>query len=268
MERFDGVVFDVDGTLLRGTAAIPGAPAAVQRVRDAGASVVFVTNNPTRTPGSYVEKLAEAGIQASVDEVVTSGTTTAAFLQRNYHGEPAFVVGEDGLVSQVADAGIDVREDPTRARGVVASIDRGFTYDQLTDALRAFETDVDWFVGTDPDRTIPTTDGLVPGSGAIVESIAAVAERRPDVVLGKPHAFTRALVFERLGCDPGDVLVVGDRLDTDVAFGRRAGATTVLVQTGIDDYERPPPGDPESDRREADVVPDHVCSDVTSIFDR
>jgi|AntDeeMinimDraft_5_1070356.scaffolds.fasta_scaffold00018_4 4-nitrophenyl phosphatase len=256
MSQFEGVVFDVDGTLLRGKTAIPGAPAVVEAVRESGASVAFVTNNPTRTPASYVDKLADAGIAASTSEVVTSGSSTAAYLAREYPGDAAFVVGENGLAAQVADAGLDVVADPTAATGVVASIDREFTYDRLGEALRAFDAGVDWFVGTDPDRTIPTDTGLVPGSGAIVESVAAVAEERPEAVLGKPHPFTRELVFDRLGCDPADALVVGDRLDTDVAFGVGAGATTVLVETGVATRE---------DAETSDLRPDHVFADVDAV---
>jgi len=256
MGTFEGVVFDVDGTLLRGQTTIPGAAATVQAVRESGARVAFVTNNPTRTPASYVEKLDGAGVAATADEVVTSGSATAAFLASEHGGDAAFVVGEGGLRSQVADAGLPVVEEPAAADGVVASIDREFSYGRLTRALRAFEAGVDWFVGTDPDRTIPTDEGLVPGSGAVVESVAAVAERRPDAVLGKPHPFTRELVFDLLGCDPADALVVGDRLDTDVAFGGLAGARTVLVETGVAT---------RADAAASDVTPDHVFADVTAV---
>ncbi|NHN40378.1 HAD-IIA family hydrolase [Halorubellus sp. JP-L1] len=258
MPNFDGVVFDVDGTILRGTTPIPGAAETVRAVRESGARVAFVTNNPTRTPASYVEKLADAGVPAAAEEVVTSGSATAAFLASEHAGDAAFVVGERGLHEQVADAGLRVVSEPPAADGVVASIDREFTYDRLAGALRAFERGVDWFVGTDPDRTIPTDEGLVPGSGAVVESVAAVAERRPDAVLGKPHPFTRDLVFDRLGCDPADALVVGDRLDTDVAFGERAGATTVLVETGVAT---------RADAAASDVTPDHVFAAVTGVRD-
>ena len=258
MVELEGVVFDVDGTLVRGRTAIPGAVDAVRAVREAGARVAFVTNNPTRTPESYVGKLRAAGIDATTDEVVTSGTSTVGFLEAEHPGDAAFVVGEQGLASQLANADLDVVDDPTAADGVVASIDREFTYDRLTRALRAFDAGVEWFVGSDPDRTIPTDEGLVPGSGAIVESVAAVAERRPDAVLGKPHPFTQRLVFDRLDCDPGDALVVGDRLDTDVAFGADAGATTALVETGIAT---------RADADASDVAPDHVLADVTGVLD-
>jgi len=258
MPNFDGVVFDVDGTLVRGKRAIPGASEVLEAVRESGASVAFATNNPTRTPAAYVDKLAEAGVEAVASEVVTSGSATAAYLAAEHPGDAAFVVGEAGLASQVAEAGLPVVDDPTAADGVVASIDRAFTYDRLAAALRAFDAGVDWFVGSDPDRTIPTDDGVVPGSGAIVESVAAVADRRPDAVLGKPHGFTRDLVFERLGCDPADALVVGDRLDTDVAFGAGAGATTALVESGVAS---------RGDAERSDVTPEHVLADVTGVPD-
>lgn len=258
MGTYDGVVFDVDGTLLRGTTPIPGAAETVQTVRETGAAVGFVTNNPTRTPDSYVEKLDASGIDAEPREVVTSGSSTAAYLDDRHAGSAVFVVGEDSLRAQIDGGDVDVVSEPSAADGVVASIDRSFSYETLTDALIAFEDGEPWFVGTDPDRTIPTEDGLVPGSGGIVESVAAVVERRPDAVLGKPHPFTIDLVFDRLDCDPTRTLVVGDRLNTDIAFGDAAGATTVLVETGVTTGEA---------AEASDVQPDHVLTDVTQIVD-
>jgi 4-nitrophenyl phosphatase len=111
-------------------------------------------------------------------------------------------------------------------------------------------------IGTDPDRVIPAPERDIPGSGAIVNAVAGVAERDPDTVLGKPSEPARRLVLDRLGLPGEDCLVVGDRLDTDVEFGRRAGMTTVLVTTGITDRRRV---------ERSHVEPDHVIDSLAEL---
>jgi 4-nitrophenyl phosphatase len=251
----EGVVFDVDGTLVRGSEPIPGAAEAVAAVRDRGLSVALVSNNPVDPPPAYAERLAGAGIDVDPGEVVTSGMVTADRLAADYPDDPAFVVGERGLVDLLADRGVAVTDDPDAARVVVGSIDRSFTYDRLTAALRALSGDPPpTFVATDPDRTIPAADGPAPGSGAIVDAMASVAGRPPDRTMGKPGRPTREAAFATLGVAPARALVVGDRPDTDVAMGQRAGARTVLVASGV-------AGDPE----EVDPAPDHVLPSVADL---
>lgn len=258
MTRFDAVVLDVDGTVLRGGDPIPGAPAAVRALREAGLATLFVTNNPTRTAASYADRLVAAGIEATADEVLTAGEVTADYLADRHGDATLLVVGEDGLRAQLRERGLRLTTDPDAADVVVASIDREFHYDDLRDAFWALSGGDVPLVGTDPDRVVPAAERDVPGSGAIVNAVADVAEQAPEAVLGKPHPFTRDLVFGRLGCDPADVLVVGDRLDTDIALGVGAGATTVLVETGVATRE---------DVAGSDVTPDHVLADLAGVLD-
>ncbi|WP_439026247.1 HAD-IIA family hydrolase [Haloarchaeobius sp. DT45] len=233
MARFDGAILDVDGTVLRGTRAIPGAVGGVQALRDAGLSLVFFSNNPTKFPAAYAKRLTDAGVEASTAEVLTSGTVTAEYLARNHTHETFFVIGEDGLREQLRDLDLELTDDYTVADTVVASIDREFTYDDLKTALWALSDDSVGFVGTDPDRVVPAADHFIPGSGAIINAVADVAGREPEAVLGKPHAAAREAALVRLGVEPERCLVVGDRLDTDIALGENAGMTTVLVLSGV-----------------------------------
>jgi 4-nitrophenyl phosphatase len=112
------------------------------------------------------------------------------------------------------------------------------------------------FVGTDPDMVIPAAEGDIPGSGAVIHAIAGVAGRDPDIVLGKPSAPARELVLSTLGVDPRECLVVGDRLDTDIAFGVNAGMTTALVRTGVTD---------DADLATADIEPDYVLDSLADL---
>jgi 4-nitrophenyl phosphatase len=251
-----GAILDVDGTLVRGADTIPGATDAVATLRSAGVDIVCCSNNPTAASKAYAERLERAGFSFGPDEVVTSGVVTAEFLAREYPDEPTFVVGEAGLVDVLGDHGVSVTNDPDAAEVVVGSIDREFTYDRLATARRALEGAV--FVGTDPDPVIPGSDSLLPGSGAIIDALASVAGRRPDRMMGKPARPARRMALARLDIPPGDCLVVGDRLDTDVAMGNRAGATTALVTTGVTDREAVRDAD-------ADCRPDHVLDSIADV---
>ena len=252
---FEGAIIDLDGTVYRGGTALPGATRAIDRLHDRGIEVLFVSNNPTKPPDGYASDLASVGIDAGPGSVLTAGVVTREYLAESHAEDRIFLVGEDGLREQLA--GFALVDDPTAADVVVVSIDRAFTYDRLREAARAFRAGDPAFVGTDPDRLIPVSeDEFAPGSGAIIGAVAATVGRDPDPMLGKPSAETARAVTDRLDADPTDCVVVGDRLDTDIALGERAGMTTVLVRSGVTD---------EATLEASAVTPDHVLDHLGQI---
>ncbi|WP_049972376.1 HAD-IIA family hydrolase [Haladaptatus cibarius] len=232
MASYRGAIVDMDGTLVRGGNPLPGANEGIRALRENGIDLLLFSNNPTQPPERYVERLAAHGISIDEEQVLTSALVTAEFLEAEYGERDLFVVGETYLRDLLRERGFTVLEDPDAAELVVGSIDREFDYDELTRAFWALEDGAP-FVGTDPDVTIPAAERLVPGSGAIINAIAGVAGREPEHILGKPAPEAGAAALERLGVRAEDCLVVGDRLDTDIALGERIGATTVLVQSGV-----------------------------------
>ncbi|WP_440008320.1 HAD-IIA family hydrolase [Halomicrococcus sp. SG-WS-1] len=255
MATFRGAILDVDGTLVRGNDRIPGAREGVRVLRDAGADLLLCSNNPTRPAEYHADRLTAHGIDVAPGQVLTAATVTAEYLASEHPDGVPFVVGEPYLHDLLREYGFDPTDDPDAADVVVASIDREFDYDRLTRAFWALE-DGAAFVGTDPDRTIPTSDRLVPGSGAVVNAIAGVAGREPDRVLGKPSEETAATALERLGVAAERCLVVGDHLDTDVALGERLGMTTALVLSGVTT---------RADLDDATVRPDHVLDSLAEV---
>ncbi|WP_144797173.1 HAD-IIA family hydrolase [Halorubrum depositum] len=252
---FSGAVLDVDGTVVRGDDPIPGAPAGYRRLREAGIETLFVSNNPTKAPPAYVDRLGAAGYDVDVDSVFTAGTVTTRYLAERHADDDLLCIGDPGLLDQFAAAGLSTTDDVDAADALVASISRGFDYEDLCTALWTLERGVP-FIGTDPDVVIPAPERDVPGSGAVINAIAGVAEREPDVVLGKPSDTAIEMVRERLPYPPEECLVVGDRLNTDIALGERAGMTTVLVRSGVTDDDR---------LAAADVAPDYVLDDLGDI---
>lgn len=252
---FNGAVLDVDGTVVRGDDPIPGAPAGYRRLRSAGIDPLFVSNNPTAAPPAYVDRLGRAGYEVAADRVFTAGSVTTRYLRERHADDELLCIGEEGLVDQLADAGLATTDDVEAADALVASIDREFDYDDLCAALWTLDRGVP-FIGTDPDVVIPAPERDVPGSGAVIRAVAGVAGREPDVVLGKPSELAVEMVRERLPCPPEECLVVGDRVDTDIALGERAGMTTVLVRSGVDN---------DAELGEDGPAPDHVIDHLGQI---
>lgn len=250
-----GVVLDVDGTLIRGSEPIAGAVEAVETIRERDRKVAFVSNNPIRTREAYAERLAGHGFSLDSEELITAGTITAEYLAHEHAADELYVIGEEGLEIQLREAGLSLTDEYDRADALIASIDREFSYDDLTHALWALSGSTR-FIGTDPDRTIPTEDREVPGSGAIINAVAGVAGREPDVIMGKPAPSAVEALERTLGLDAADCLIVGDRLDTDIEMGERAGMTTALVRTGVTD---------ERTLAESEIEPDHVLDSVAEL---
>jgi len=230
---FRAAVLDVDGTVLRGDRLLPGADRGLAAIDAAGLRRLFVSNNPTKAPPAYADRLRTAGVDADPEEILTAGTVTADYLREHHAGESVFVVGESGLLELLEAVPVTVVEDAEAADVVVASIDRAFGYDDMAEAMTALRgTDVT-FLGTDPDVVIPAADRDVPGSGAVVNAVAGVAGRDPEAVLGKPHASAQRMILDRLDVPAADCLVVGDRLETDIDGALNVGCDAALVMTGV-----------------------------------
>ncbi|MXV62250.1 HAD-IIA family hydrolase [Natronorubrum sp. JWXQ-INN-674] len=255
MTDYEAAILDVDGTIVRGEELLPDVTDGLHALEDAGIARLLFSNNPTRGSGHYGEMLEPHGIDVDPEAVLTSATVSADYLARTHAGERVYLVGSDRLEAILEDAAVELAEEPEAADVVLGSFDTDFSYGSLWESLRALEGEVP-FYGTDPDTTIPVDDGQIPGSGAILAAMEAVAGREPDAILGKPSSIAATAAMDRLGTDPERTLVVGDRLNTDIALGDRAGMTTVLVLTGVTD---------RSDIDDADVQPDYVLDSLAEI---
>ncbi|RYG44700.1 HAD-IIA family hydrolase [bacterium] len=238
-------LFDLDGTLFRGSVAIPGAAEAVNALRARGAAIRFLTNNSTRTRDEFAAKLRGFGYVAEDREVYSTAAGTAFHL--NESGlKSAFVVGEIGLKATLAESGIAVVEEGP-ADAVVVGLARNFSYDMLKEAMERIRAGAA-FVATNPDKTYPVEGGgLIPGAGSIVAAVRACSGVEPFIV-GKPNPFLVRAAVAELRLNPEEVLVVGDRLDTDIEAGKAAGCPTWLVLSGVE------PALPDGQPGSADVT--------------
>ncbi|MFC7124971.1 HAD-IIA family hydrolase [Halovenus rubra] len=229
----DGAIIDLDGTVYRGGTVIPGAPEGVRTLRNAGLDTLFFSNNPVRDGTEYATHLSEMGIPTDPHEACSSGVVTTQYLREHHADDEILVIGAEGLREQLHGAKLHVTDDPEEADILLASWTPQFGYEDLQRALDAVN-DGGTFLGTDPDRTFPAEDGRhIPGSGSMIGSVAATLGRDPDAILGKPSETAQEFALSRLDTTAESCLIVGDRLNTDLAMGDRAGMTTVLTETGI-----------------------------------
>lgn len=241
MKRYPLYILDLDGTLFRGEEPTPGAVETVAKLRREGSLIRYLTNNSTQTRASYVAKLARLGFEAELGDITSSATGTAAYLCGAHpvtdHGLEGratlrvFVVGEPGLAETLADAGITVTDAGPEA--VVTGLCRSFGYDLMNRAMQFLLDPTVRFVATNRDATYPMEGGrIVPGAGAIIASLVTCSGREPEVI-GKPNPYLVELILREAGVDSSDALVVGDRIDTDMVAGQRAGCPVHLVLTGV-----------------------------------
>jgi glycerol 3-phosphatase-2 len=232
------VCFDLDGVIWRGDDPIPGAAAGVAKIRAAGLTVGFLSNNSSMTLGDVVAKLERAGVPASRDEVITSAVAAAALLAAELPKRARVLAcAGPGVVEALDEAGLVVVREPP-ASGVVVGFHRDFDYDELEHTARAVREGAR-FVATNLDATYPVPGGLIPGAGAIVAAVATAAGRQPEVA-GKPEPPMVALVQQRFG--PRGVMV-GDRPSTDGAMAAALGWPFALVLSGVTQAVAPPGGE-------------------------
>jgi 4-nitrophenyl phosphatase len=244
------LIIDMDGVLYRGTEVIPGTKGFMDFLREQGIGFVLATNNSTRTPQQFVDKLSRMGVTTHADEVLTSSLATVGYLASIAPpGARVFMVGQDGLRTALREAGFALVEQD--ADYVVAGMDFGICYERLAEAAMQIRAGAR-FIGTNPDRTFPSERGIVPGAGSLLAFLEAATSVAP-VIIGKPETNMMEQALGRMGAQKETTAVVGDRLETDILAGQRTGLLTILVLSGITD---------EALLAESEIQPDLTFDDV------
>jgi len=267
--RYDGLILDLDGVVWLGGQPIGGAAEAVARLRGHGTRVLFLTNDPGESRARQAARLAAAGIPASADEVITSGYAMGRYLasRPELAGRPALVCGPPALGEEIARAGIRAlpldqagqaghagqATQATQAGMVIVAGHEGFGYAELRAAIRAIAGGAALFA-TGRDPVVPTSDGPLPATGAVLAAVEA-ATGVTATVIGKPHPFIFGIARDALpGCE--HIAMVGDNLDADIAGARNAGLEAILVLTGAT---------AEPDLRRSPVRPDRVLASLAAL---
>jgi 4-nitrophenyl phosphatase len=228
-----GLICDMDGVLWRGNSPLPGLPELVSLLEDRSMEYVWVTNNSSRTPEEYVQKLAGMGIQTTAEHILTAAVATARHVADRHPGATVFAIGGNGVRAALLAEGLTYRGelDVNKVDVVVVGWDQQLTWQKLATATRLILGGAT-FIGTNPDRTFPLESSLAPGNGAQTAALEAATGIAP-LVIGKPAPPLYQQALARMGTAPDATLVIGDRLDTDILGGVRLGMPTALVLSGV-----------------------------------
>ena len=234
------ILFDLDGTIYLGDRVIEGAPNAVQRIRDAGIRVAFLTNKPLDSPEVYSAKLNGLGIPTSPEDIITSVSLTVSALAEYGLSQRVYVIGESYLKGCIEDAGHTEATEPSNTDVVVVSLDREMAYEKIHFAYQAITSGAH-VVATNPDILCPIEGGEIVDAGAWIAALEALLRREITTVMGKPSRRCAEFAMRQLGRDPHETLMVGDRRETDGRMAIEVGMRSALVLSGvtsIEDFDR------------------------------
>jgi HAD superfamily hydrolase (TIGR01450 family) len=261
-DELDGLLIDLDGVVWIGREPVSGSAETLRELLAAGKEIVFVTNNPTKPPVVYAERLRGMGVEVGPQRIVTAGMVAARLAAEAAGEGSAFVIGAEPLKEMVATeiaardsrhAVLDV-EHGGEAAVVVVSGHRGFGFDELLASKRALDAGAA-LVATSRDPTMPMPGGEWPGTGAVLAAVETASDRVAEIA-GKPEHHLFEIALEAIG-RPARVAMVGDRVSSDIAGGRDAGLTTVLVLSGTTGAEEAAAAEPR---------PDHVVADLAALL--
>lgn len=251
--KIKALILDMDGVLWRGDEAIGNLPEIFHTIEKRGWQVMLATNNATRSAVQFLKKLAGYGVTLEDWQVINSPVVTALYLEKLFPGGgPVYILGEEGVHSALNEKGFFHAEEDVLA--VVVGLDRQLSYDKLSRATLHIRSGKP-FIGTNPDKTYPMPEGLVPGAGAVIAVVETASDTKATI-MGKPMPEMYCACLERMRVNAEDVLVVGDRLETDIAAGQSLGCRTALVLSGVTTLEMAEEWQPK---------PDWIGSDLTTL---
>jgi 4-nitrophenyl phosphatase len=257
IENLRVLLIDGDGVLYRGNSPISGINRFFKVLAERDIAWGLITNNATKPPEHYVEKLGGYGIDSAVDQIFTSATVTADYMKHTYpQGTAVYVIGELGVQQALRDAGMTVysgeERPPEPVKAVISALDRTLTYMKLRIAtLLIRELDIP-LIATNPDKTFPAKEGIVPGAGATIAALEA-ATGRQAMVIGKPSPTMYKVAMEKLGGEIETTAMLGDRFDTDIAGALLLGLGTILVLSGVTT---------RAEAEASEIRPDLVLEDI------
>lgn len=277
-------VFDLDGTIYRGKILIPDVDNCIKSLIEDGKKVFYLTNNATKTQESFAKKINDLGIPCSKDQIITSAYVASRMLFEDYKIKSAFILGSAELMSYFSELGIIVLNQivPTdvlyadflhkdiTCDAVICAMDHTLTYAKIRTGMELINRGAE-FYATNADKTYPESSQIWPGAGMTVAALEACVGRPPKIVFGKPNTYGIDLLLKNLNNNSdgleyakSDLLIIGDRLETDIVQANNAGIDSVFVLTGINSREDVP-SHPKTDL-EKKLIPTHIYGEIKDLF--
>lgn len=251
LDRAKAYIIDMDGVIYRGSVCLPYVPEFLRELDSANIPYLMATNNSTKSPEEFADKLHGMGINLGAERILTSSVATRGMVEERFpEGTGVCVVGMKALHEAMFSDGY-FKPAGKDAQVVVSGGHFDLTYAELKDACLAIRAGAEWFA-TNGDTTFPSEEGIIPGSGAIIAALTAATSQSPTVV-GKPSTGMIDEALQSLGTTSAETVMLGDRLDTDILAGERAGLMTMLVMTGVTDL---------TELESIDIDPDIIVDDL------
>jgi HAD superfamily hydrolase (TIGR01450 family) len=231
----DVLLFDLDGVVYIGASVVSGARESILSALEQGARCVYVTNNASRPAHEVSVHLRQLGIPANDEDVITSSMAGASLVASFIDRGDVLAIGGPGVGEALRERGFNpVAKYSDSVVAVMQGYGPHVGWADLAEATFAVRAGLPW-VATNLDATFPSARGIAPGNGALVNVVAQTVGRRPDAIAGKPEPALLLEAINRTGAKRP--LMIGDRLDTDIAAGSRLGIPTLLVGTGVSTLE-------------------------------
>lgn len=243
MLHVDGFVFDLDGTVYLGDAALPGSVEGIAALRAQGKRTLFVSNKPLEPRQNYAAKLTRLGIPTTATDVITSAYVLGHHLAKHESSLRLYVIGETSLREELRSHGLTVLNefesqdpkeviDPTGIDAIVVAFDRTLDYRKLNTAYQALLNGARFFA-TNADKACPMPGGSIPDAGGTIAALEHMTGRKLELLAGKPSTLTMQVAIDELGLPAERIMMVGDRLETDIFMGQQAGMVTAVTLTGV-----------------------------------
>lgn len=232
VNEYDAFCFDLDGTIYVEDTLLLGVKDVISSLRDYNKKVLFISNTSIHTRETCKERLGKMGIEASVDEIITTTYMAARFFKQDIPNANVYVVGEHSLIEQLMNVSIRLTTNPVEATHVLVGLDRDFTYKKLSHAMKAVRNGAKIIV-TNPDIVCPVMDGYIADAFVLAQAIETASEKKIDTIIGKPSAYYSTAIMDLLNIPNEKCLIIGDRLETDISLGLNSGMKTCLVLTGV-----------------------------------
>ncbi len=257
LNNLKGLIIDMDGVLWHDSEPIGDLSKVFAKIDELGLKFILATNNSSRTVEEYHQKLSGFGVELKDWQIINSAQAVGIYLSDLYpEGCQIYVVGQPSLKKTLESYGLTVvSENELEAQVVVASMDFGLNYNKLKHATLLIRSGCD-FIGTNPDATFPTPEGLLPGSGAFIGALE-IASGKKARIIGKPEPLLYQMALKRLELKAEETLAVGDRLETDIAGAQAAGIHTAMVLSGVSTKEQAEKFNPQ---------PEFIVRDLTALF--
>jgi len=232
IEKYEGFIFDLDGTVYLEDRLIPKADLVIQTLKEKAKKIVFVSNKTTGSVEDYYNFLLSKGIDTNKDEFVTSTEVIKKYLQKNYSSKYFYSIGEEKFINEIRESGLSFSVNPRKINIVIVTLDRTLNYSKLEIAARALDAGAKFFAAN-IDNTCPVKGGEILDAGSTISALKKRTNRELEKHFGKPSEYILNEALRRMKIDKDKCLIVGDRLETDIAMGNKFGIDTALVNTGV-----------------------------------